>query len=68
VGDGAGDFLDPPHKPPSAFGLDDGVVALLHDVIVSTWAMRVKLKFRERRGDYCWLRLPRVVVGGGEGG
>lgn len=28
--DGAGYFFDPAHEPSSAFGLNDGVVALLH--------------------------------------
>src|SRR5207253_8254841 len=34
VCDGSGYFLDPSHKPPIRFRLDDGVVALLHNVIV----------------------------------
>lgn len=30
MGDGSGDFLNPPHKLTVGFGLDDGVVTLPH--------------------------------------
>jgi hypothetical protein len=43
VGDGAGDFLDPPHKPASRFWFDNGVVTLPHTLIKALFPAVVKL-------------------------
>jgi hypothetical protein len=47
MGDGAGDFLDPPHKPPVGFGFDDGVETLPHIGIKTPKWATVKKNFSQ---------------------